>query len=193
VCDLNQAIEMQKHLIDTQQSSLPLEVIVVDPEPQPDHHFLSFQDFLNDNGEECPELEINEDDVAFIIPTSGSTGPCKGAVHSHKSARISMIHYAQCGAHNTGLTFVGTRVTHIFCALFDLGIISEGFKAVTVADMTKEKFIATVNKYKVHLLHFLSHKTISIDFSVSSLKCSNLANHSHILSEFCSVSKIVCS
>tara|TARA_B100001758_G_scaffold41277_1_gene32454 strand:- start:15 stop:1694 length:1680 start_codon:yes stop_codon:yes gene_type:complete len=60
----------------------------------PDSDFKSFDEFIKDQPDEWPSIEIARDDHATIYYTSGSTGKPKGVLSSHRGVISSMFSWA---------------------------------------------------------------------------------------------------
>ena len=60
----------------------------------PDSEFKSFDEFIKDQHDEWPSIEIARDDHATIYYTSGSTGKPKGVLSSHRGVISSMFSWA---------------------------------------------------------------------------------------------------
>ncbi|MEM1256122.1 MAG: AMP-binding protein [Cyanobacteria bacterium P01_H01_bin.21] len=55
-----------------------------------------------------PSVQVMEQDLAYIMYTSGSTGPPKGIMHTHRSG----LNYARMAAHTYGLTHTDRLGNH---------------------------------------------------------------------------------
>ena len=60
----------------------------------PDDSFISFTDFIKDQSNEWPDVEVTRDDHATIYYTSGSTGKPKGVLSSQRGVISSMFSWA---------------------------------------------------------------------------------------------------
>ena len=60
----------------------------------PDETFTDFKEFINNESDEWPEVEISRDDDATIYYTSGSTGRPKGVLSTQRGLISSMFSWA---------------------------------------------------------------------------------------------------
>ena len=60
----------------------------------PDENFTDFKEFINNESDEWPEVEISRDDDATIYYTSGSTGRPKGVLSTQRGLISSMFSWA---------------------------------------------------------------------------------------------------
>jgi acyl-coenzyme A synthetase/AMP-(fatty) acid ligase len=71
-CNGEEAIKCQSI---ADKANWKVEVVVCGPGVE---GFTNFDEFYNDDGKSCPKYELTGDDLAWILPTSGTTGPSKG-------------------------------------------------------------------------------------------------------------------
>ena len=60
----------------------------------PDENFTDFKEFINNESDEWPEVDISRDDDATIYYTSGSTGRPKGVLSTQRGLISSMFSWA---------------------------------------------------------------------------------------------------
>ncbi|XP_021943567.2 4-coumarate--CoA ligase 1 [Folsomia candida] len=110
--------------------------------------FQNFAEFYKDNGKSAPKFEMTGDDMAIILPTSGTTGPSKGAWHSHKGLVHDIRQWAGFPFMQHKPNLIASKGTHVSGALLPFAMLVRGVLGVVLAKMSKEIIIQTVDKYK---------------------------------------------
>ena len=145
---------------------------------RPSEHGQFMGDWLADSPTEFRNEQENPQTTAFLQPTGGTTGPSKGAVHSHRTLEMMALAVASSfGVTAESRHLVIAPLTHA-AGLIVLGFVIKGAVNIILPAFDPELVLSTIEKEKVtHLFlpptavyALLSHpKTTQMDFS--SLKC----------------------
>lgn len=114
---------------------------------------------IGDRPDAAPGVWIVDQDLAYIMYTSGSTGQPKGMMHSHHGS----ISYARWGAQHVGLT-AADRVAshaplHFDLSIFDFFSTSQSGATVVLVPEPVTKFAASWTEY-------IEQERISVVFTV---------------------------
>ncbi|CAL8093094.1 unnamed protein product [Orchesella dallaii] len=110
----------------------------------------SLQQFLEeDDGLDCPEITVTEDDPAIILCTSGTTGMPKGAVHSHGSFLYQIRTLERGPFTEDKPNLYATKATHASGTTLGFVLLGIGKLSVVVSTLTLDSIISAVVKYKV--------------------------------------------
>jgi benzoate-CoA ligase len=76
----------------------------------------SMDDWLAEGTDEVDPVPTHDDDMAFWLYSSGSTGPPKGVVHHHANVAATSRHYAQpiLGINQDDVVFSSTKMFHAY-------------------------------------------------------------------------------
>lgn len=114
-------------------------------------NFLDFRDFYDDDGSLLPACTAKLDDVCLILPTSGTTGDSKGAVYTHRILLENVLAF-ECMPFtdiDDQPTIITSRQTHFVGCVVGLSFITKGRQLLTFQNVTVEKLLVAVDKYKV--------------------------------------------
>ena len=154
-------------------------IIVVDPDDanDGDDGDHDYEALLRAHAGEAPVFRANEDDVAQILYTSGTTGKPKGVVHTYASTQAAMIAWvamAQRRPGDVGLLY--TPMSHFAARLMDSGWVTGSTAVILPAPDPVHTFTAVEAHGVTHLLAiptllqaFLDHPEIG-DHDLSSLR-----------------------
>ncbi|XP_058725435.1 probable CoA ligase CCL5 [Vicia villosa] len=112
--------------------------------------------------EKEPELSrmkerINQDDTATLLYSSGTTGPSKGVVSSHKNliamVQIIMDRFSE-SKENRGETFICTvPMFHIYgLAVFATGLLALGSTIVVLSKFEMHDLLSSIQKFRASFL-----------------------------------------
>ncbi|CAG7833040.1 unnamed protein product [Allacma fusca] len=142
ICD-HSAVEMCKSV--AQKVYWDVEVIVYGDADG----CTSIEELFQDDGTECPELEIAEDSPALILCTSGTTGRSKGAVHTHNGLLQTLAStdlYLPLTSDAPNL-FI-SKGTHITGCVFPLCAFVSGKHCLVMPVINKHNLFESVTTYK---------------------------------------------
>lgn len=141
--------------IDSIRNQLPdLEIYISLESPAQGYEF--YEDILNLGSLDEPNVEIDPDDVAYIIYSSGTTGLPKGIMLTHKGQMdnaIAQLVDFRSGEHHVNLTVVplfhsggyGVTLSHFY----------RGCKLVIMREYNSQKVLETIQREKVNVLYFV--------------------------------------
>jgi len=141
-------------------------------------HGPCMEDWLDGCWQPFHNTPENPNEVAFLQPTGGTTGPSKGAVHTHRT--LEMMALAECSAfdvtpqsrhlviapltHAAGLLALG------FCIMGGTNVVIPGFDPDLVLSLIEKEKITHIFMPPTAIYALLAHpRTKDTDFS--SLKC----------------------
>lgn len=116
-------------------------------------------DEINLSDNKIPDLNLTEQDLAYILYTSGSTGVPKGIMHTHRSG----LSFAEWGAKTYGLTRDDCISNHAPLH-FDLSTFD--FFASAIAGATTVIVPEAFAKFPANMAKFIEDEKISIWYSV---------------------------
>lgn len=133
---------------------------VIGMEPQEDLPVscVSWDDVHLSDGKP-PELNLTEQDLAYILYTSGSTGAPKGIVHTHRSG----LSFAEWGADTYGL-IAEDRLSNHAPLHFDLSTFD--FFACAIAGATTVIVPDAYSKFPTNVARFIDDERITVWYSV---------------------------
>lgn len=137
----------------------PLEhVIGVEHQDELPAHCIGWEEVRQAAGT-LPELRLTEQDLAYILYTSGSTGVPKGILHTHRSG----LSFAEWGADTYGLTHKD-RLSNHAPLHFDLSTFD--FFAAAVAGATTVIIPNTYTKFPANIAKLIEQERITVWYSV---------------------------
>lgn len=120
---------------------------------------ISWDDVLNVPGDSPPDVGTIEQDLAYILYTSGSTGDPKGIMHTHRSG----LTFAEWGVATYGLRHEDRLSNH---APFHFDLSTFDFFAGAVAGATTVIIPEALTKFPVNLSKLIQEERISVWYSV---------------------------
>jgi amino acid adenylation domain-containing protein len=114
---------------------------------------------INELSDDQPDVWIVDQELAYIMYTSGSTGQPKGMMHSHHGS----ISYARWGAQHVGLT-AADRVASHAPLHFDLSIFD--FFSTAQSGATVVLVPEPVTKFAASWTEYIEKEQISVVFTV---------------------------
>ncbi|KAD4179894.1 hypothetical protein R6Q59_023342 [Mikania micrantha] len=118
--------------------------------------YACFQRLVSSDPSSLPNRKISQDDTAAILYSSGTTGPSKGVVLTHKNliaglelfVRFEASQYGNNNEDNTYLAVV--PMFHIYgLTLFNLGVLSLGSSIVVMNKFDPNEMVRAISKYGV--------------------------------------------
>ncbi|CAK8561111.1 unnamed protein product [Lathyrus sativus] len=104
-----------------------------------------------------PELRtvrerINQDDTAILLYSSGTTGPSKGVVSSHKNL-IAMVQNALTRFRKQETFICTVPMFHIYgLAVFAMGLLAVGSTIVILSKFEIHHLLSSIERYRVNFL-----------------------------------------
>jgi long-chain acyl-CoA synthetase len=125
-------------------------VILVDSQPGEGTH--SYSDLLEESSENVETVKTEDDELATLVYTAGTTGKPKGVMHSHYGL------YACARQVMDTITWPENQVSVFvlpLCHMYGLGIMVTGFlkgggKGIVLPTFDLEKIFEAIQKYKAH-------------------------------------------
>lgn len=109
--------------------------------------------------ETIPEINLTEQDIAYILYTSGSTGSPKGIVHTHRSG----LSFAYWAAETYGLTS-DDHISNHAPLHFDLSTFD--FFATSLVGATTHIIPEAVTKFPASMANWIQNEKITVWYSV---------------------------
>lgn len=140
---------------------------------------------------------VTEDDTATLLYSSGTTGPSKGVVSSHKSL-IAMVQVVigrfKLSEISKQSTFICTvPMFHIYgLAVFALGLLASGSTVVVLSKFELDEMLMTIEKYSVNYLPLVPPILVALVNNADAIKKKyNLRSLTNVLSGGAPLSKEV--
>jgi len=123
---------------------------------------VSWREVVDMPGVESVDRQLIEDDLAYILYTSGSTGEPKGVMISHRAA-LSFVNWAHACFHVQATDRVSNHAPlHFDLSVFDIFVtLNAGATVILVPD--------ELSVFPINLAHFIAEQRISIWYSVPSV------------------------
>jgi long-chain acyl-CoA synthetase len=115
---------------------------------------LSYWKLLEKSSEELDIVETEDDELAALIYTAGTTGRPKGVMHSHFSLYTNARMQYETIPLPDGLTGIGVLpLCHSYgIASMNGGLFRRGGKIVLLTSFNVENIFASIEKYRAHAL-----------------------------------------
>ncbi|CAO2819697.1 unnamed protein product [Amaranthus hypochondriacus] len=181
-------------------SSLGLKIIEVPQDVEISAETQKFPDFFrlisgkNIGNFSFTKPRINQDDIATIMYSSGTTGASKGVILTHRNliamvelfVRFEASQYKEMKSHENVCLAV-LPMFHIYgLALFVFGLLSLGTSVVVMRKFDKNQVVEVINKYKV--THFpVVPPLLAILIAKAKSDCGSVS-----LSGLCSLKQVSC-
>ncbi len=111
---------------------------------------ISYGDMIKGGSSDEPGIVVDENDPAFIMYTSGTTGRPKGAVLTHKNEYINVISIlAECDIRQGDRSLCSAPLFHAAALVHTLLILFMGGTSVLLDKFEPEDFIKVLDKEKI--------------------------------------------
>ena len=121
-------------------------------------HAPSLEQWMEGSWTEFPYVTVDRDRIACIAPTGGTTGPSKGAVHSHHSLEMEIVSLSSCLALNESTRMLTAAPLSHAAAHFALGLLPLGGTNVIVKGFDPELVLQTIATERI--THFFAPPTL---------------------------------
>jgi long-chain acyl-CoA synthetase len=127
-------------------------VILADPEAPPG--FLSYHQLIEKSPEEMEIVDMDDDELAALIYTAGTTGRPKGVMHTHLSLYSNARMQAESVPLPDGMIsiFVLPLCHSYGIASMNQGLFRRSGGAVLLGTFNVEAIFAAIQKYRAHIL-----------------------------------------
>jgi len=135
------------------QASPSLPIILMD-----DNNSSTLDEMMNKEPDELSRVteRINQDDTATLLYSSGTTGPSKGVVSSHKNliAMVQVVMARFGKEQETRETFICTvPMFHIYgLAVFAMGLLAMGSTIVVLSKFEMHDMLSSIQKFRATFL-----------------------------------------
>ncbi len=128
------------------------DIILIDKEVS--DTILSYHQLLAENSDNCPIEPVDENDLAALIYTAGTTGTPKGVMHTHKSLMANAQMQVDTVDIPVGLTSVVVLpLCHSYgIASMNFGMIKGGGTAVIINSFDIDQVFSSIEKYKAEVI-----------------------------------------
>lgn len=127
-------------------------IILIDG--QVPENVLSYQQLLDENSDDCPIEPVDDDDMAALIYTAGTTGSPKGVMHTHQSLMANAQMQVNTVEIPDSLTSVIVLpLCHSYgIATVNFGMIKGGNKSVVLNSFDIDQVFSSIEKYKAETM-----------------------------------------
>lgn len=146
----------------------------------PSEHAQALDDWLEGSWAEYPYAPVDRNRLACIAPSGGTTGPSKGAMHSHHSLEMELINTSFCFGMNEDARILTVAPLSHAAGHVALGLLPNGGTNVILHNFDPETVLLTIAAERI--THFFAPPTmVYMLLAQESLGGTDLSSLTHLI------------
>jgi acyl-CoA synthetase (AMP-forming)/AMP-acid ligase II len=142
------------------------------------NHAVSLETWLAGHSEEFDCIPADPNDIALILPSGGTTGPSKGAVHTHRSVEMEIVNLTVSMGFQEGDRLLSVAPLSHAAGHIALALLAVGGANVILSEFDADAFLTKCSEERItHLflpptiLYMLMLSPLARTLDLTSLRC----------------------